>query len=466
MLFRTSDFSPAILGKWAFALAAPACIMAFTPRGGELTVPMIAFLAVTCWAACAWALNLINEIAVALLLPVLFMLCCGVEQRTVYAPWLSDVPIIVVGGFILGKIIQDTGLGRRIALRCMRATGGSVTGALCGITLAAVVVAPLVPSIMGKTAIFCAVAVSLCEALDFAPKSREATAVVLGTCLAVGSTKLAYLTGGADLVMGMGLVDRVLGTQTSWMEYARFNFVPAMLYTAMSLGIIIVALRASADKDRLRAAVKTAYDGLGPMTDEQRRAAVLLCVTLLLLATDRLHGLSAGAALVIIAVGAFLPGIGLMDAKRIHGVNFAPLFFIVGCMSIGSAGGSLGVTRWLADQVLPMFGDAGAVAASTGAYVMGVAMNFILTPLPAMSTLSAPIAELGVQMGLDPKLLYFSFQYGLDNLIFPYEYPVYLYFFSSGYIDFKRMALVMGIRMVLAAGFVAFVAVPYWRLMG
>jgi di/tricarboxylate transporter len=170
--------------------------------------------------------------------------------------------------------------------------------------------------------------------------------------------------------------------------------------------------------------------------------------------------------LVAIAVAAFLPGIGLMDAKRIHGVNFAPLFFIVGCMSIGSAGGALGVTQWLADQVLPLLGDAGAMAASVGAYVMGVALNFVLTPLPAVSTLSAPVTALGMQMGLDPKLLYFSFQYGLDNLIFPYEYAIYLYFFSSGYIDFRRMALVMGIRIFLAGGFVAFVAVPFWRMFG
>ena len=67
-------------------------------------------------------------------------------------------------------------------------------------------------------------------------------------------------------------------------------------------------------------------------------------------------------------------------------------------------------------------------------------------------------------MGLDPRLLYYSFQYGLDNLLFPYEYALYLYFFSSGYINFKEMLLVMAIRIVLAGAFVAFVAVPYWRL--
>ena len=93
-------------------------------------------------------------------------------------------------------------------------------------------------------------------------------------------------------------------------------------------------------------------------------------------------------------------------------------------------------------------------------------MNFLLTPLSATSTLSAPITELGVQMGIDPRLLYFSFQYGLDNLLFPYEYALYLYFYSSGYIRFKDMLVVMALRMILAGIFVAVIAMPYWRMLG
>jgi hypothetical protein len=99
-------------------------------------------------------------------------------------------------------------------------------------------------------------------------------------------------------------------------------------------------------------------------------------------------------------------------------------------------------------------------------YAVGVVLNFLLTPLAATSTLSAPITELGLQMGIDPRILYFSFQYGLDNLIFPYEYALYLYFFSSGYINFKEMVLVMALRILLAGAFVAFVAMPYWRMLG
>ena len=464
MLVKTSDFTPAMLAKWAFSLALPLAVYFFMPRSEAFTDPMAAFLAVTLWAVTAWALDSMNEVAVGIALPILYTLFCGVSQKVVYGPWLSEVPIIVIGGFTLGKIIQETGLGKRIALSCVKLTGGSFAGALAGITLAAAIISPLVPSIMGKAAIICAVALSLCDALDFKPKSREATAVVLAACLAVGSTKLAYLTGAGDLVMGMGLVDKVMGTQTSWMEYAKFNFVPAMLYTAMSLGLVLLVLRTNVNKESLSRAVREKHAELGRTSDEQRRALVLLCGTLALLSTDSLHNLSAGTVMVLVTGVAFLPGISLMDGKRISSINFAPLFFIMGCMAIGNAGGFLKVTQWLAALVLPLFSETGTTLATVCSYVVGVVMNFLLTPLAATSTLSAPITELGVQMGMDPRLLYFSFQYGLDNLLFPYEYALYLYFYSSGYIQFKDMLLVMALRMILTGVFVALIAMPYWRM--
>lgn len=464
MLLKTSDFTRTMILKWLSSFTAAGLVYALLPQSPTLTLPMIAFLAITAWAVCAWAMDIMNEIAVGILLPALYILFCGVKQGVVYSPWLSEVPIIVIGGFILGKIIQDTGLGKRIALGCVRIMGGSFSGALLGLTLGAMILSPLVPSIMGKAAILCAVAVSLCDALDFKPKSREATAVMMATALAVGATKLCYLTGAADLVLGMRLADKVMGTNTTWMQYAQHNFIPGMLYALMSLGIVLVVLRTPIKKETIKAVIHTKYQELGAVSDDQKRSLVLLILTLLLLSTDSLHGISAGIVLVCIATAAFLPGVSLMDGPRLSKVNFAPLFFIMGCMCIGSAGGALKVTDWLANLVLPFFTGMSGTMAGVCSYVAGVAANFLLTPLAATTTLTSPMTALGLQLGLDPRLLYYPFQYGLDNILFPYEYALYLYFFSSGYIDFKGMILVMAVRMVLTGVFIAAIAMPYWHM--
>lgn len=86
-----------------------------------------------------------------------------------------------------------------------------------------------------------------------------------------------------------------------------------------------------------------------------------------------------------------------------------------------------------------------------------------MTPLAATTTLSAPVTELGMQMDMNPRILYYAFQYGLDNYIFPYEYAVLLFFFSTGYMVFKDMIKVLAARMVLTFFFVSFVAIPFWK---
>lgn len=451
--------------KWAASLLLPLLVYFLLPVGkGAVTHHMALFLAITAWAVCVWATDIINEIAVGLLLPVLYIVFCGVTQRVAYAPWTSEVPIIVIGGFALGKILQETGLGKRIGLTCVRWMGGSFIGALCGLTIAASVVAPLVPAITGKAAIFCAIGISLCEALDFKPKSREATAVILTCCLAVASTKLCYLTGGADLVLGMGLMEKVTGVRIAWMEYAMHNFVPGMLYTMMSVGLVMLILPSKVDRRTLHAILQEKYKELGPVTSDQKRAAVLMAATLVLLATDKLHGVGAGLVLIMITFVAFLPGVKLMNGPTFSRINFAPLFFIMGCMTIGSAGGFLKVTDWIAASTLPWFHDLSASGAGLAAYALGAGANFLLTPLAATTTLTSPLAELGLRMGLDPRVLFYSFQYGLDNYIFPYEYAVLLYFFSSGYMLFRDMVKVLAARMALTAVFVFFVAIPFWKM--
>ena len=451
--------------KWIISLVIPLIVYWLMPIDGQtVTHDMAMFLAITAWAICIWATDAMNEIAVGLILPVFYIVVCGVKQGVVYSPWLSEVPLIVIGGFSLGKILQETGLGKRIGLTCVRCMGGSFAGTLIGITLAVSIVAPLVPAITGKAAIFCAIGISLCDALDFKAKGREATAVILTCCMAVASTKLCYLTGGADLVLGMGLVQKVSGVTTTWMEYALHNFVPGMLYTCMSVGLVMLILPSKVDRQTLRATLQTKYQELGPITPEQKRAAVLMLATLVLLATDKLHGIAAGLVLLGVTFVAFLPGVRLLDGQKFSKINFAPLFFIMGCMTIGSAGGFLKVTAWIADSTLPYLHGMTTSTAGLASYVLGALANFLLTPLAATTTMTSPIAELGLQMSIDPRVLFYSFQYGLDNYIFPYEYAVLLYFFSSGYMLFKDMVKVLAARMILTGIFVFFIAIPYWKM--
>jgi len=456
--------SPLQIIKWVASLIIPLAIYFLLPIDGEtLTHSMAMFLVLTTWAVLTWSMNLVDDTAVGILLPILYIILCAVPAKVVAGPWASEVPNSVIGGFILCKILQETGLGRRIGLGCMNLMGGSFTGALWGLMLAAFLINPLVPSIMAKGIIFCAIIVSLCESLDLKKQSREATALMLVAFLSVASSKMAFLTGGGDILIGMELADKVLGTKTGWLEYAYWNFIPATLYTIMCVYLVILMLPSKMGKAEFKKALEIRYAELGSMSKLEKIAAALMISTLVLLCTDKLHGMGAGMVLICVCFIAFLPKVNLMNGELLKKINFAPLFFIMGCMAIGSTGNFLKVTDWLAANTLHYFSDFSVTWAAISSYVVGVSGNFLLTPLAATVSLTSPLVELGVQMNVEPRILYFAFLYGLDNYIFPYEYAVLLLFYGFGYIHFGSMVKVLAVRMFITIPFLFFIAIPFWR---
>ena len=450
--------------KWVTSLILPAAVYFILPVDGKiLTHHMAMFLVLTSWAVLIWSMDLINDIVVGMLLPILYIVLCAVPAKVVTGPWASQVPNTVIGGFILCKILQDTGLGRRIGLGCIKLMGGSFQGALWGLMLAIFIVNPLVPAVTGKGIIFCAIVVSLCESLDLKKQSREATVLMLVAFLSVASSKMCFLTGGGDLIIGMELVDKVLGTETGWLEYAKWNFIPATIYTIICVLTVIIMLPSKLTKEELRGVLESRYAELGPVKKIEKVASVLMIITFILLCTDKIHGLGAGMVLILVCFFAFLPKVELINGNQLKQINFAPLFFIMGCMAIGSAGNFLKVTDWLAANTLHYFDNLSLVWAGLSAYMVGVLGNFLLTPLAATVSLTSPIVELGVQMGIEPRILYFCFKYGFDNYLFPYEYAVLLLFYSFGYMHFGSMIKVLAVRMFITIPFLLLIAIPFWK---
>jgi di/tricarboxylate transporter len=450
--------------KWSVSLLIPLLLLCL-PESDGMTRPMIVFFAITTWAVLAWALGTVNDVVVGLALPLLYILTGVIERKVAFSPWLSVLPSMVIGGLILGRVVMDTGLAKRIALWCVRLMGGTFTGALAGLTLATFIIAPFVPSIMGKAAILSVVAIGLCEALEFQPKSREASAVMIATFLAVASSKLCFLTGGGDVVLGMTLMGQASGIQVSWGQYAMHNLLPGLIYATMSLGLVILLLRPSAACRGMRSVVEQKYAELGPISRDEIKAGFVLLLTLILLATDSLHHISSGYVLLGIGLITFLPGLDLMDGKKLSTVRFGVIFFIVGSMSIGAAAKTLGVAGWLSQQIMPLFHGADTLTAMLSAYVTGIGMNFLLTPLAAYATFTVPVTQIALDLGADPRPIVYAFQYGLDQYLFPYEFAVLLYFFASGLIAFKDLVTVMAARMVLTALLLAGVAYPFWKML-
>jgi sodium-dependent dicarboxylate transporter 2/3/5 len=99
-------------------------------------------------------------------------------------------------------------------------------------------------------------------------------------------------------------------------------------------------------------------------------------------------------------------------------------------------------------------------------HVRRVVINFLLTPLAATAAFTPAFGELGTAMNVNPLPLFYAFNFGLDQYIFPYEAVYFLYIFITERVLLRHIVTALAIRMLIVGIFVVVVAVPYWNGIG
>ena len=449
--------------EWLATLGIP-LIIALMPPTPLYTKQVLLFLSVTVWAMFSWMFGVIPEIVVGFSLPVLYIVTGVVSPADAFSPWVTNVPWISFGGLILGHAMMSTGLAKRIAYRAILLTGGTYRRTLAGMMLGGLIISPLVPSIIGKAAIFSVIGVAICQALNLPALSRGATGVMMTAFLAVAGPKLSYLTAAGDNPLAMGLVAKVTGTMITWGEFALHNAVIGILYSFLGLGIVFLTIKPEKEFDSVDV-IKSRYRELGPMLGAEKRTAILLAVVLLLMVTDFIHKVDVGWILVLGAAMLFVPGVGVLKPDQLAKINIFVVFFVAGAMCIGPVAAKVGVVKVMAGLLMPLL-KGSTLYTFVSVYFFGVVLKFFLTPLAATAMFISTIAEIAIQLGLHPYSLVYVFKYGIDQYIFPYEYAVLLYVYSFGYFSLQSVFRVMIPRIFVTAVFLVVVAYPYWKLCG
>lgn len=67
-------------------------------------------------------------------------------------------------------------------------------------------------------------------------------------------------------------------------------------------------------------------------------------------------------------------------------------------MSIGAVAQDLNIPKWISAHMSSLFEGRGAVMAISFSYVLGVIVNFLMTPMAAVGALGSPLAQLAVSL--------------------------------------------------------------------
>lgn len=445
--------------QWLFTICAVALALS-----ADWLAPFQRYAAVTLWAILLWMFELLPEAAVAMILPVLYVLFGVVPPEIAFKAWSSGTPWIALGGLVVGQAVIESGLVRRIACKALLLTGGSFAGIALALSATCLLMAPFIPSIMAKVALMLPLAVGICQTLRIEKKSAAASALFLTVFLALWSPKMAFLTASTDSVLTANLLAEVCGLPISWLGWARDMLLPSLLWTALSISLVCV-LRPSVPRLD-RAYLQAQYDALGPLRGKEKRTAALVALLLLALVTDSYHQIQANWLMLLAAAASFLPGVALADAKTLEKTPFAVILFLTAALTIGNAATATGAARQVVLAITPFFAGLSEYGFVMSLYGLGFLSIFILNPLALVGTLLGSLAKLCTALGYSPYLAGYAMIMGFNLAVFPYEVAPLMLLYGAGYIRLAHLLKVLLLRAAAGFVFTSLITYPYWQLMG
>lgn len=434
-------------------------VMFLIPTNDIFTGQLRLFFVMTLIAIISFATDSLPQTGVALALPILYIITGLAEGATAFAAWLNYVPWMLIGGLILAVILEKTGLLKRTAYHCILLTGASYKGMIWGLTLTGVI---LNLFILDNACIpMAALSYGICRALELKP-GKASGGIMISAALA-SLLPLNYLYS-TNIMILLGFGESAGGPKSvGWFEIVHHQ-APMVLYTIIMAFLCTIIFKPSEPingKDYFRGELAK----MGKMSSQEKKSLVILILLFTFLLTSNTFGIDAAWGFAVIPCLFFLPGVDLATPEDIKKVNWGFIFFVTACLSIGNVAGALGIGQLVANMALPVLSGKSYYLFYLFVWVLFFLMNFLMTPMAMMAAFTQPLTEICLNLGIEPMTLYYIISSGIDQIVLPYEYALYLIFFSFGMIRVADFAKIMSMKIVVNFALVFGLLIPYWHMM-
>ncbi|MFV0423720.1 SLC13 family permease [Oleidesulfovibrio sp.] len=450
------------LRNWliAFAVAGGGAFFLQNPENPKLGL----YWFETIFAIAAFALELMPMFATAVLLMIAYIVTGIASPDLAFVGWSTPIPWVIMCGMLVGALMERTKLSNRIALRAIACIGTTPIRLYISMIVAGYAIGAIIPDVVTVTILFMTIAAGMCSSMKLKKGSVAATTLIMAAFFGATVPATNYLPNNVGIV-GLLMV-KEMGVPIEWLPFFIENLAFSLLVAVACIGILHVFGSRELGKymEQCLAHASEELNKIGKMSADEIKTLILTGLALAAFATESLHGIPGYYAFCGVVLLGFTPAFNLLKKEDVEQVQFSILFFVVGCMAIGIVAGSLGIPALMAAKIVPYLESMNSLAATSMlAYFTGVLANFALTPVAAASSLSIPLAEIAVNLGLEIKPLLYSFFYGLDQFLFPYELAAALIMFATGYVRMRYLVMIMFARMICAGVAVWVVGATYWQ---
>ena len=399
--------------KWIAAILMPICIY-LIPVNDIFTFEMRAFLVATVFVLSLAAFELLPNLLVGLLLPVMYVILGAVPVSGALGIWSGSFMIfMVIGGMIFANALDESGLLRRIVLWAGTKCKGSFLKLLMALMVAGLLV----------------------MAISFAG------AWMITLVLCYGVVKALHLENTKEGILIM-IVSQIVST-------ASLNFI----YNPTAIALWGGGAQMADPTFEMKWWMQYVYD-----------APLIVIQFIIVFIFYKLYKY----AFILIPMLFFLPGIDVATKqKSLDTVNLGFIVFIASCMGIGTVGAAVGIGPAISTYVAPMLSGCPKPVFLFLCIVFGIIMNILMTPSAMQGMFPGPLAALGQGIGIaSPLIPFMAMFFANDMVFFPYENAYLLVMFGFGVMSMKEFMKYNVIKMGITLVLFWVLVLPWWYLLG
>lgn len=447
--------------SWIITLALPIIIL-IIPTNDTFTPQIRIFFAITLMGIAMFCFDEVDNAIAGILMMLLYIIANIAPSSTVFSAWTNDIPWYILATLLLVNILDDTTILKRIAYHCIIWTGGTYKGIIYGITITAMLSIIIVPGTWTSMAV-AAITLSIIKSLEL-PVGKASGGILMAACFGFHTASgFIYSPSGIQIFLDMSKsVDGISSESlnTNFIDFFIQDF--PLILLPFILAFLITKLMKPEKPINGKQYFQEQLRELGKMSANDKKVLVILLILLIYLLSNRWTGWNMLYGFLLAPIICYLPGIRVATVDHFRKINFNVIFFIVACLSIGTVAATCGAGQFIVDIIVPLLSNTGTYGFLAIVFVFGVLVNFLLTPMAAMSSIAPLLSGVALSIGVTPLATTYAFYLGLDQLILPYEIGTYLIFFSMGYVTLKDFAKLGGVKMLTATIFTFVVMIPWW----
>ena len=450
--------------KWAATILISICIY-LIPVNEVFTFEMRAFLVATVFSLSLAAFELVPNMLVGLLLPVLYVILGAAPVNTALGIWSGSFMIfMVIGGMIFANILDESGLLQRIVLWAGTKCKGSFAKILYALLIAGLCV--MLMTFTNGWMVTLVLCYGVVKALHLENTKEGILIMIVGQIVSTAALNFVY-NPVVHALWGNGVKMAVPDFEMAGWATMVYN-LPLTIIQFIIVFIFIKLYKPAKTINGGQEYFETEYGKLGKLTVKEKKTVVLVVLLFAYILLQPIHKLDANYGFILIPMLAFLPGMDIATRKKsLDNVNLGFIVFIASCMGIGTVGGAVGIGPAISTYVTPLLAGCPKPVFLFLCIIFGIVMNVLMTPSAMQGMFPGPLAALGTGLGIAyPALPFMAMFFANDMVFFPYENAYLLVMFGFGVMSMKEFMKYNIIKMGITLVLFWVLVLPWWYLLG